>query len=62
MWRVVLEGADSRMEYVYHVQAPKDATQNKVQMSAFREHGSLVTAGVVTEYAHPVPLEVNYLK
>jgi hypothetical protein len=61
MWRVTLKGKDSSMEYTYHVQAPKDATPNRVQMSAFREHGSLVAAGVVTEYAHPIPLEVNFL-
>lgn len=61
MWRVVLEGDSSGLEYVYHVRAPKGASENTVQMSAFTQHGQNFSSGVVKEYVKPIPSEVKFL-
>jgi hypothetical protein len=61
MWRVVLAGRDSTMEYVYHVQAPRGATRTKVEFAAYNQHGALFARGAVTEWAVLVPIEVTFM-
>lgn len=61
MWRVVLDGKDSTMQYVYHVTAGAAATLNMIEISAYRQHGKLFARGVVAELAALTPAEVTFI-
>jgi hypothetical protein len=49
MWRVVMIGSTTGLEYPYDITAPFNAPRAQVEMAAYFLHGDLKKAGVVTE-------------
>ncbi len=53
MWKVTGTGNQTGTEYVYTVDAPADAREIDVVISAAREHGMNIQRGTVNETLRP---------
>jgi hypothetical protein len=62
MWRVTGTGIRTGAEFVYRVDAPADAAQMDVVMSACREHGRNIQNGTADETLNPARISAEIVK